>query len=153
MKIMNKFVLFGFTILFLSSCGSYKPYYDPYSAIVRRIGENIFNVKYNGKTTNLQNAVDFCLLRCCEVSLERGYKYFRVTSSEKGIYSFLVKAPDLQGYIGGSPVIIEGGYNRSAPKAIADNVIYCTNQLPSNRDKFIDAAQQAKTIRSKYENL
>ena len=139
--------------LFLTSCGTHSPHYDPYSSIDRRLGENIFSVKYDGKTTNLQNAIDFCLLRCCEVALERGYNYFRVTNSEKGIYSHLMKHSDLHGYIGGSPVIIPGGYSRSAPKAVAENVIFCTNRLPSNRGGFIDAQQQAKTLKSKYEKL
>ena len=146
-------VLILVSYLFLTSCGSRSTHYDPNSSNERRIAENIFSVKYDGKTTNLQNAIDFCLLRCCEVALERGYNYFRVTNSEKGIYTHLMKHSDLHGYIGGSPVIIPGGYSRSAPKAVAENVIFCTNRLPSNRGGFIDAQQQAKTLKSKYEKL
>ena len=146
-------VLILVSYLFLTSCGSRSTHYDPNSSNERRIAENIFQVEYFGETKNLQNAVDFCLLRCCEVALIKGYKYFRVTKSEKGIYNLLTKHADLNGEIGGSPVIIEGGYSRSAPKAIAENIIFCTNTLPLNRGGFIDAQKQSRTIISKYDKL
>lgn len=150
-----KFILsFFISALFLCSC---KPKYQPalsyYSEGFRetRLGRNIFKITYNGGLfAGIEEAVDFCLLRCADTTLLRGFDYFRITKENSGIYQYLVKNDDLTGTIGGYPVVISGGYSEGIPKAVASNTIVCTHEVPPHASEFMNARQIRSIIIKKY---
>jgi hypothetical protein len=82
-----KYLLF-LAVVFLSSCASaptaYAPigpnggYYD------FRVSEDIFVVRFSGNASSpLEYVRDLCLLRCAEVAVKNGYRYFIMLSSEQ----------------------------------------------------------------------
>tara|TARA_B100000161_G_C33517265_1_gene399347 strand:- start:370 stop:1014 length:645 start_codon:yes stop_codon:yes gene_type:complete len=73
-------------ILFLVSCGTQyqaTSWTGGYSET--QLGENMFKVYFQGNGyTSSQKAADMCLLRCAEICIEKGYKYFAIIdASEK----------------------------------------------------------------------
>lgn len=81
-----------FILIFLTAISSYGQKY--HKANFKRMGYNetqISSDKYNvtyrwtGYWTNkTEIIVDFCLLRCAELTLMNGYKYFKVLESNEG---------------------------------------------------------------------
>uniref|UniRef100_I2PZY7 Lipoprotein n=1 Tax=Desulfovibrio sp. U5L TaxID=596152 RepID=I2PZY7_9BACT len=58
------------------------------------LSPNIFKVSFRGNGyTSMERAKDYALLRCAEVSLEHGYKYFIVTTDESYTKSNHVYVP------------------------------------------------------------
>jgi len=118
-----------------------------------RLGRDAFKITYNGGAfTNLETAVDFCLLRCAEISLDRGYSYFRVTRDSAGISRYIIKNPDLVGTLDGYPVRISGGYSEDIPRAVATNTIVCRNDVPHKTSDFLNARKIQQFIKKKYSN-
>ena len=148
-----KFFIFIF-LASLTACSSrYQraSYYHTEGFIDTRIGRDAFKITYNGSPfANLQTAVDFCLLRCAEITQERGFTYFRVTKDEAGISQYLVKNPDLFGTINGNPVRISGAYTEGIPRAVATNIIVCKNEVPKGERDFMNARIIQDYITGKY---
>lgn len=149
---MKYFSLIVITIL-ISSCGSkYGKAYSYNSAGYKekRMSYNMFEVTYNGSFYgDLTKAIDFCLLRCAEITLERGFTYFTVPHQESGMWSYLTKNPDLYGTVGGNPVVLEGAYTTDTPRAVAQNLIVCYNKKP-DRPLTYNASTTIKNIKSRY---
>ena len=149
MKLINLILL-----SILSSCSSNYHRASQYHSegfIDTRIGRDAFKITYNGSPfTNLQTAVDYCLLRCAEITLERGFTYFRVTKDTAGISQYLVKNPDVYGRINGNPVRISGAYTEGIPRAVATNIIVCKNEVPVGEKDFMNAKQIKAYIREKH---
>ena len=149
MKVINLILLAT-----LTSCSSHYQRASQYYAegfIDVRIGRDAFKVTYNGSPfTDLHTAVDFCLLRCAEITLERGFTYFRVTKDTAGISQYLVKNPDVYGTINGNPVKISGAYTEGIPRAVATNIIVCRNEVPAGEKDFMNAKQIKTYIREKH---
>ena len=152
MKLTAYFILL---IFYVCSCNSsYKQAfaYNSEGFIDTRLGRNVFKITYNGAAfTSLNKAVDYCLLRCAEICLERGYKYFRITKDSSGIYSYVTKNPDVYGHIQGQPVVISGGYSQDIPRAVAQNIIVCESQVPLGEKEFLDAKKVYKFLKQRYE--
>jgi hypothetical protein len=135
------------------SCTSYREAlsYNSQGFVDKRLGRDAFKITYNGgRFTDLEQAIDFCLLRCSEITLERGYKYFRVTKSESGIYRYLVKNPDFYGTINGSPVVIKGALSHDISQFVAENIIVCKKTPPEDSNDFYSAENTLYAIREKY---
>lgn len=81
---MKKLMFICFCTLFLQSCST------PYQLIGLRGGyseiqldENVFKVSFSGNGyTSRERATDFTLLRCAEITLEKGFEYFAVIDSD-----------------------------------------------------------------------
>ena len=71
------------SLLVLQSCSSGP---TPYQSLGStggysntQLDENVFKVSFRGNgSTRLERAIDFTLLRCAELTLQNGYKYFVV---------------------------------------------------------------------------
>ncbi|GBD98829.1 hypothetical protein BMS3Abin07_00856 [bacterium BMS3Abin07] len=83
---VNIFILL-LPVLLLISCAT--PYQKTgfsggYSDI--KLQENIFKVDFRGNGyTRVERATDLCLLRCAEITLENGYKYFVIVGNQRDI--------------------------------------------------------------------
>ena len=147
-------IFFLTSITFLISCSSnYQraSFYNTEGFIDTRLGRDVFKITYNGSIfTNLNTAIDFCLLRCAEISLERGFRYFRVTRENSGIGIYLIRNPDLHGTIDGYPVQIPGGISHDVPRAVSSNIIVCSNEIPRGSNDFLNAENVRNMIQAKY---
>ena len=134
------------------SCTSYRrdDYFNFHGFVDKRLGRDVFKITYNGRLfVDLEKAIDFCLLRCSEITLERGYKYFRVTESKNGIYPHLVRA-DSQEPITAIPVLFANTIISNAEEVIAENIIVCKKIRPPNSNEFYSAEKIRNSIRDKY---
>ena len=51
-----------------------------------QLSENMFTVSFRGNGyTRKQRAIDFCLLRCAEITENHGYKYFTIVDQRNDI--------------------------------------------------------------------
>lgn len=148
-------VIIFLVVLVLTSCNSTRSYQRAQSASSygfhdKRISSNMFKITYNGTAFgDLQKTIDFCLLRCSEVTLENGFSFFTLPYQKSGMYSHLIKNPDLYGKIGGNPVKVEGAYAYDIPRALARNTIVCYKNNPRKKLTF-NANEEIKRIKNKY---
>jgi hypothetical protein len=94
------------------------------------IQDNIFQVSFRGNTaTDSVRAEDFTLLKCAELTLEKGYKVFVVLDKK-----FDTKITES----GGQP--------------IARYTIECFKEAPENQYRTVyDAEQVARNLKQQYE--
>jgi len=147
-----KFVTILALVFLHVSCTSYRrdDYFNYHGFVDKRLGRDAFMITYNGRLfIDLEKAIDFCLLRCSEITLERGYKYFRVTKSENGIYPHLIRA-DSHESITAIPVLIANTLISNAEEVVAENIIVCKKNLPPNSNEFHSAEKIRNSIRDKY---
>ncbi len=121
-----------------------------------QIAENIFKVSFRGNNiTKIERVSDFALLRCAELSEQKGYSYFIIINensySEKSSFSIPATTYGSATVIGNSvygSTTTYGGqtYTLSAPSSI--NTIVCFKTKPdgfSYESKYI-----IPSIKSKY---
>lgn len=143
-----------------------------------RISENIFQVNFAGNgSTGLERSSDFALLRCAELTLESGYRYFILLNNKNAVSTSTYTTPmqaHTTGYTntygtvntyptygngsrsrysgssyGQSTTYFTGGqvYNINRPKS--SNTIMMFHEKPE-RGLILDAAFLEKTLRAKY---
>lgn len=100
-------MLRSFVVLFLSAlygCGAGSFYNSSYYSETE-IGDHIFRVTFQGGRAPMTG--DLCLLRCAEVTLSAGKKYFEVVDSESGnsFNSFPSSYPFHRGQINDDPFV------------------------------------------------
>lgn len=100
-------MLRSFVVLFLSAlygCGAGSIYNTSYYSETE-IGDHIFRVTFQGGRAPMTG--DLCLLRCAEVTLSAGKKYFEVVDSESGnsFNSFPSSYPFHRGQINDDPFV------------------------------------------------
>jgi len=161
----NTFILLLlFPVLLLSSCAT--PYQKNgfaggYSDT--KLQENIFKVDFKGNGyTTVERATDLCLLRCADVTLENGYKYFVIVGNQRDIENFTFTTPTFyQTYgtmynyggttygsftsypLGGSPIFIRKPY--------VTFIIVAFEEKPENVPVVFDAEKVRRAIREKYQ--
>ena len=157
MKVIN--LLFVSTIL--SSCSTrYQAeglYDEGYEEL--QLAENMFRVNFRAnKFTRKQNAIDFCLLRCAEISANHGYKYFSIVDQRIDVKSSSFTSPSSSvttgsvNSLGGINAYTTnfGGQTFTTTKPSASNTILCYKEKPRqgiayNTDFLI------KSISEKYQ--
>jgi hypothetical protein len=160
-NVVIKHLLLILTVSSLFSCRTnYKAaHFDNDEGFIdKRLSFNMFEIKFNGNAfSSIQQSIDYCMLRCAEVTKERGFNFFEVAFSETGMYSYLVKNPDMYGYVGGNAVILQGAYEHDIPIPVAKNIIVCFRQLPSNnfdsngrKRLFYTADNVIQSVKYKY---
>jgi hypothetical protein len=127
------------TLVLLGCATSYQPQGATGGFNDTRLQENAFSVSFqgNGQTSNQRN-MDFALLRCAEVTLENGFRYFLITDSGrdvKTIHAF---------YSSGS-----SGFVAPINKPSNTYTITCFEEKPED-PAALDAAYLEKSIRGKY---
>jgi len=124
-----------------------------------QLSENMFTVSFRGNGyTRKQRAIDFCLLRCAEITENHGYKYFTIVDQRNDIENSSHTTPSssvttgtVNSYGGINAYTTNYGgqtYNISRPSA--SNTILCYKEKPRqgiayNTDFLI------KSISEKYQ--
>lgn len=82
-------------IVFIASCSTrYQPdgFTGGYEEV--QLSENIFSVTFSGNGyTKKQKAVDFCLLRCAELTKENGFEYFSIINQNNDVTNTSYTSP------------------------------------------------------------
>ena len=111
-----------------------------------QLGENIFRIDFKGnKWTSREKATDFTLLRAAELCLERNFRYFVITETDKYDEMSFKTSPVIVGdYSYGTRTSV-----RSAPTT--SHTIMAFRTKPSINQVVYDANFLVKSIRGKYE--
>jgi hypothetical protein len=97
-----------------------------------QLDQNLFRISFEANT-GPGEASDYALLRSAEVTLEHGFAFFVVTSSE-------------------SAAKVVGGKHAIGTMNTSINTIACFEQRPSDQPSVVyDAAAVRSAIRTKYE--
>lgn len=81
-------IIFVATILMLGACASTPDYVaadnaSDYGHYTRKISDDRYRVNYNGRrSTDLQDARDYAMLRAAELTLNKGYDWFQIVDRE-----------------------------------------------------------------------
>ena len=116
----------------------------------RQLSRNEFFVAFsgNGYTTG-QRAIDLCLMRCAELTLGHGFRYFQLTANSAGFdtsSSVTVGNFVPTGYGGG--VFISN--TQTIPKPSASNRILCFRKKPGGTTEYFDAQSVFDELSQKY---
>jgi len=127
-----------------------------------QLGENVFQVSFRGNGyTSRERASDFSILRCAELALENGFRYFVIIDSEKysktGAYTTPTQSyttANAYGYgnyaHGTATTTTYGGQTVFISKPRATNTILCFKEKPETDGLFFDAEFVVKSIKQKY---
>ena len=124
-----------------------------------QLAENMFRVNFRGNGyTRKQRAIDFCLLRCAEITKKQGYKYFTIVDQRNDIKNSSYTTPSssvttgtVNSYGGINAYTTNyGGQTYNISKPSASNTILCYKEKPRqgiayNTDFLI------KSISEKYQ--
>ena len=81
-------IIFIATLLALGACASTPDYVaadsaSDYGHYTRKISDDRYRVNYNGRrSTDLQDARDYAMLRAAELTLNKGYDWFQIVDRE-----------------------------------------------------------------------
>ena len=117
-----------------------------------RLADNIFRVTFNGNGyTSSDRASNYCLLRCAELCIENGFKYFTLVSAVSGnsSSSFTTPAYAQTTFIGNTGYTnVYGGQTINVSKPSSSNEIICFKDKPDGF--FYEAAYVVSSIKEKY---
>ncbi len=132
-----------------------------------KIQDDIFKVRFRGNAhCGMDRAVDFTLLRCAEVALENGYRYFIIIDEQAGTRTSAYTTPVTaqtygtanvygnsnyaQGTYSGT-TYYSGGQTYIFHKPRTSNTIKCFKEKPENIPTMVyDADQVKNNIKSQY---
>jgi hypothetical protein len=109
-----------------------------------RLDENVFKVAFNGNGyTDREKAADFTLLRCAELTLQNGYKYFVIIDAESYVSNSTYTAPTTTNTTanvygtgnyayGNAQSTTYGGQTYNISKPSSSNVIYMLHEKPES---------------------
>lgn len=127
-----------------------------------RLDENIFSISFRGNAyTSTQRAQDFALLRAAELTLQHGYKYFAIISSDRYISTTTYTTPTETKtkaqvrYYGGtaygeSKSITTGGDTYTFNKPRVSLMIISFPEKPETDATIFNARFLRDSIRKKY---
>ena len=155
---MMKVIHLLFVSMILSSCSTrYQAeglYDEGYEEL--QLAENMFRVSFRGNGyTRKQKVIDFCLLRCAEISESHGYKYFTIVDQKIDIQNSTYTTPNssitkgsINSYDGINPNSLEEIISTSKPSA--SNAILCYKVKPRQGIAY-STNFLIKSIRDKYQ--
>ena len=154
------FVIIAFVALFIHGCATgYKRdgFTGGYSDI--QLDENVFKVSFKGNGyTSGTRAADFTLLRCAELALENGFKYFGIVSEESYTSTSSYTTPTKTRTTGRYNPITNrytektkttGGQTRNIVKPRSSNIIICFNEKPETMLTY-NAGIVCDNLKEKY---
>ena len=125
-------------VLFLWGCAT--PYQESgFSGGYKetRLKKNVFRVSFKGNSfTDKRRASDFALLRCAEVTLEKGFRFFVIAGSRS-------RPGDSYAFTGIELMSINN------PRSFY--TIYCFEDKPPDYFIWYEATYLARSLRDKYE--
>lgn len=160
---MRKILIPLIMLSVLSGCSSgYHPrnFFGGYSDM--QIQDETYRVSFSGNGyTSSQRAADFALLRCSELTLSKGHKYFAIVSDNSEIERSFYTAPATTyhsgrintyggsgSYHGFSQTI--GGQTYNISKPVIQYVIRTFEEKPADVFCYYDAKQISDNIRANY---
>ena len=100
-----------------------------------QLAADMYRVRFNGNgNTRTDRAVDFCMLRCAELTLEKGFKYFYIIDSSTGKGGYI---PDPR-------------HGPVASHPTSNNTIKMLHESPENNLAVYDAAFIVPSYKKKY---
>ena len=143
---------------FLSACAttSYKKIDSwGYGYQETQLQPDVYRVDYEGSVdTDVPTVKDFALLRCAELTLQKGYKFFIILDAKSSTKVSVVTVPSVyqkpfDSYIQPSP------YDMTTVDAFSEpslsNTIQCFKEKPSNLNTLVyDAQKIQENIKSKH---
>jgi hypothetical protein len=127
-----------------------------------RLDENVFLVHFRGNGyTRMERAQDFVILRAAELTIESGYKYFAIASSDKSIATSYFTTPvqtqtkaEVRYYQGraylDSKTTSSGGDTYDINKPRITITIVCFKEKPDGPATMFSATFVAESIKKKY---
>ncbi len=120
-----------------------------------RLQEDMFKINFKGnRYTNRERASDFAMLRCAELTIINGYKYFLIINEDeydkKSTYVAPTRYKTTQTPSGGHRTQAYGGGVRNVSKPRATYVIKTFHEKPEDMPMAMDARYLMNSIREKY---
>lgn len=148
---MTKILLNVVTLLIFAGCATqYQKSGFTGGFTEAQISRNEFTVAFSGNGyTSGQRAIDLCTLRCAEITLGHGFRYFALIEnrSEYDRSTMITTGSFIPiGY--GSSVFLSS--TQTIPKPSTRNRILCFRQQPEALDKYFDAQRVYDEISKKY---
>jgi hypothetical protein len=121
-----------------------------------KLDDNMFLVSFLGNSyTENQKAVDFCLLRCSELCLQNGFKYFVIIAGKENSEKSSVTTPiDIEekisvvGNVARRQTTDYGGATYTFSKPSVSNTILCFKEKPN--ETSYNASIVLKSVKEKY---
>lgn len=158
---MKNFFVFTLFCIFLSGCASSdNNNYGSHSET--RLGENVFRVFFKGnEQAGKEQTNDFNMLRCAEVTMENGYGFFVVVStenfSEVSSRSISARSKEKVVSYNDGPNVKHAVVTNIIPgetycdTSFGDiNTIECFHKKPKGRGLVFEAAFVVNSIKAKY---
>jgi hypothetical protein len=100
-----------------------------------QLAADMYRVRFNGNgNTKTDRSIDLCMLRCAELTLEKGYKYFYIIDSSTGNGGYI---PDHR-------------YGPIVSHPTSNNTIKMLHEKPENNLAVYDAAFIVLSYKKKY---
>lgn len=127
-----------------------------------RLQENVFTVNFRGNgSTSMERSSDFALLRCAELTIENGFKFFAVTDSSQEQKTMLYNTGSSSSTYGTTNIYGNTAYSNfqtyhpgsvTIPiiKPRSTYTIYCFAEKPEESIMVFDANYLSQSIRQKY---
>lgn len=157
------FFIFALLLLLINCATMYKPRGLMGGYSHTSLDKNLFRVTFIGNGyTSQERALDFAYLRCSELVLTNGFKYFVIVNANSYISKSTYRTPtktktsgQVQLYdnyaYGSATSTTTGGqvYNIRKPRVIF--VILCFKDKPNVSATIFNASYVKKSIKSKYD--
>jgi len=124
-----------------------------------KLQDDIFKIGFRGNAYCGSNkAENLALLRCAEVTLNNGYKYFVIIEGKSGVETSLYTTPATAQTYGTSyggvyqgTTTVSGGQTYTYHKPGASYTIKCFKEKPENTSTIVYDAEQIKNnIKARY---
>ena len=120
-----------------------------------QLGTNKWRVTFAGNGyTRASRATDLALLRCADLTLQQGYKYFVITSGVSDMSHSAYTAPTTATtnvYGNTAYTNFSGGGTMIISKPSSENTIIMLKEKPDNIQDFYEAEFVCKSIGLKYD--
>ena len=127
-----------------------------------RLQENVFTVNFQGNGyTRRERSQDFAMLRCADITLDNGFKFFAIADSSADEQTMMYHSGgSSQTYgtmntvgstsYGSFNTYSSPGYSVPIRKPRVSYTIFCFKEKPADRAMIFDAEFLAHSIRDKY---
>jgi hypothetical protein len=125
---MKKLLIILLIVLFVQGCATgYRSegFLGGYSEI--QLDKNVYKVSFKGNAyVSQEKAANFTLLRCAELTLDNGYKYFVIINANSHVKNSTYTTPTISETTG----TITQGETHNISKPSSSNTIVCYKEKP-----------------------
>lgn len=120
-----------------------------------QLGPDKWRVSFSGNGyTRGSRATDLALLRCADLTLQQGFKYFVITGGESGVERSAYTAPTTANttfYGNTAQTNFYGGGTTIISKPSTSNTIVMLKEKPAGVMDYYDASFMCRSLGAKYE--